>query len=626
MKRKFFVVAAIITSSQLRAQEDTTIQSLNEVVVTATRFPKKLSETGKVVTVIGKKDLERSGGKDISQILNEQAGIIINGATSNPGKDKSVFLRGTKTSYTVVLINGIPINDPTGIGGAFDLRMLPVEQIERIEILKGAQSTLYGSDAIAGVINIITKKGEGKPANFYGGLSAGNYNTIKVHAGLNGQMEGSSYNITFTHNETSGVPEAKDTNAIRTFPKNGFVGNTVSMDFDGKIAKSLHLKPFFRYSYFSGTYSDGAFSPAQNRFKSTLLSGGSQAQYSFSNGSVTGLFSYDEVSRDYTSNFGNTPFEGSKKTAEIFGHYNFGEHFQALAGYRYAHFLMKNPSPGITDTATHSSSPYVSLFLKNLDGFNFELGGRYNDHSQYGGNFIFSINPSYLINERVKIFANYGTAFKAPAIGELFGQYGSNIDLKPEKSYTLEAGIQASLFNNKMDIRGVYFKREIKDVIVYDAAFTYTNYDKQNDHGFEIEPTVYLNKNITIKVSYAFVDGEVTANNGGKDTTFFNLIRRPKHSAGLNISYQATRSLFVSSNVRSIGKREDLFFNSATFKNDPVTLKAYALWDAYAEYSLAKKKFKIFAQLNNILDTEYYEVYGFTVLGTNFTAGFRFKL
>lgn len=639
MKRKFFVVAAVIISSQLctafrgqaqlvplQREGDTTIKSLNEVVVTATRFPKKMSETGKVVTVISKKELDRAGGKDIAQILNEQAGLIVNGATSNPGKDKSVFLRGTKTSYTVILINGVPVNDPTGIGGAFDLRMLPIEQVERIEILKGAQSTLYGSDAIAGVINIITKKGEGKPASFYGGFSAGNYNTIKAHAGLNGELEGSSYNITFTHNETKGVPEAKDTNTIKTFPKNGFVGNAVSMDFDGKIAKGLHLKPFFRYSYFSGTYSDGAFAPAQNRFKSNLISGGSQAQYSFAKGSVTGLFSYDEVSRNYTSSFGNSPFEGNKKTAEVFSHYNFGEHFQALAGFRYDRFMMKDPSPSIADTTTHSSSPYLSLFLKDLGGFNLELGGRYNDHSQYGDNFIYTINPSYLINGKVKIFANYGTAFKAPAIAELFGQYGSNINLKPEKSNTLEGGVQASLFKNKLDIRAVYFKRIIKDVIVYDAAFTYTNYDKQNDHGFEIEPTLYINKDITIKLSYAFADGEVTTKIGGKDTTYFNLVRRPKHSIGANISYQLTPSLFVSTNIRSIGKRDDLFFNSITFKNDPVTLKAYTLWDVYAEYSVAKKKLKLFAQVNNILDADYYEVYGFTVLGANFTAGFRFKL
>lgn len=579
-----------------------------------------------MVTVISKPELERAGGKDLSQVLNEQAGLVINGSTSNPGKDKSVFLRGAKTAYTVILINGIPVNDPAGIGGAFDLRMLPVEQVEKIEIVKGAQSTLYGADAVAGVINIITKKGEGNSANLYGGISGGNYHSLKAHAGLNGQMDGSSYNITFTHHETRGVPEARDTHAIRTFPNNGFVGNAVSMDFDGKITGGFHIKPFFRYSYFSGTYSDGAFAPAQNLFKSNLLSGGSQAQYSFNNGSITGLISYDEVSRSYTSSFGISPFEGNKKTAEVFGHYGFGEHFQALAGFRYDHFLMKNPSPSIADTTTHISSPYLALFIKNLSGFNLELGARYNDHSQYGDNFTYTVNPSYLINDRIKIFANYGTAFKAPAISELFGQYGSNPGLKPERSSTFEAGAQASLFDNKINIRAVYFQRKIKDVIVYDASFTYTNYDKQSDRGFEIEPSLYLHKNITIKLSYAFVDGEVTTSAGGKDTSYFNLLRRPKHSINAHIGYQVTPALFVSTHVQSIGKRDDLFFNAATFNNEPVKLEAYTLWNAYAEYGFLKNKLKVFMQVNNILDTDYYEVYGFTVLGTNFTGGFRFKL
>src|SRR5690606_13948655 len=124
-----------------------------EVVITATRFPKKVSETGKVVNVISKKDIENSNGKDLAQLLSEQAGVLVNSAYSNPGKDKSIYLRGASTDYIVILVNGVPVSDPSGTGGAFDIRMFPLEQIERIEILKGAQSTLYGSDAIAGVIN-----------------------------------------------------------------------------------------------------------------------------------------------------------------------------------------------------------------------------------------------------------------------------------------------------------------------------------------------------------------------------------------------------------------------------------------------------------------------------------------
>ena len=155
MKKKIFIVAAVLISSRLCAQDST--KSLNEVVLTATKTSIKQSQTGKVITVISRVVLDRSAGKDLAQLLTEQTGIVVNGATSNAGKDKSLYLRGAQNNNTVILLNGIPLADASGVTGAFDVRLIPLEQIERIEIVKGAQSTLYGSNAVAGVINIITK-------------------------------------------------------------------------------------------------------------------------------------------------------------------------------------------------------------------------------------------------------------------------------------------------------------------------------------------------------------------------------------------------------------------------------------------------------------------------------------
>lgn len=622
-----FCIAGYFSAS---AQDSTKSTSLSEVVITATRFPKKVSETGKVVTVISKQDIERSSGKDLSQLLNDQAGILINGAYSNPGKDKSVYLRGAKSDYTVILINGVPVSDPSGIGGAFDLRMFPIEQIERVEILNGAQSTLYGSDAVAGVINIITKQGGDRPFQAYGGFSAGSYHTLKTNVGVSGKGEGSSYNIGFTHYESDGLSEATDTTAAKSFDKDGFVQNAFNADFDVRIAKGLHVKPYFRYSYFKGGYDDGAYTDANNHYVAQLFTTGAQALYTFANGSVTALYDYDEISRNFTDQYGSYPYAGNKKTVELYANYSFGKYIQLLAGIHHNKQKMNDAAADPKNPTAELTSPYVSFFLRDLGGFNIELGGRYNKHSQYGNNFTYSINPSYTINSSVKIFANYATAFKAPSLQALYGPYGANADLKPEKSNTLEGGVQATILSGVLDARATYFKRDIENVIIsLPPAYVMTNLDKQKDHGFEVEPTIYINKKLTLKLFYTYVDGKVTTTSktdNTKDTTYANLIRRPKHTVGANIGYQVTPQFFISTQLNSYGKREDLYFDMTTYETKATTLKAYALWNAYAEYAFAKRRVKIFADVKNITNTKFMEVYGYSTIGFNFTAGLNVRL
>ncbi|HEX5026048.1 MAG TPA: TonB-dependent receptor [Agriterribacter sp.] len=632
MKSKILILAAVflMSSISLRAQKDSVKStSLNEIVITATRFPKKVSETGKVVNVISKQDLEKSNGKDLAQVLNDQAGLIVNGAYSNPGKDKSIYLRGAKTDYTVILVNGIPVSDPSGTGGAFDIRMFPVDQIERIEILKGAQSTLYGSDAVAGVINIITKKGADTPAQFYGGIAAGSYNTFKIDAGLNGSAEGSSYNVGFSHLETDGISEATDTTKAQNFDKDGFTRNTFSVDFDSRIAKGLHVKPYFRYSYFKGGYDEGSFTDADSRYKAQMLTTGAQLQCSFGKGTVTAFYDYDEINRSFADSYGTYPYAGNKNTIELYANYSPGEHLQLLAGINYNKLKMKDETANPPNPVAELTSPYLSFFLRNLGGFNLELGGRYNKHSAYGSNYTYSINPSYSINDRVKVFVNYATAFKIPSLQTLYGPYGANPDLKPEESATLEGGVQATLFSGLLDARAVYFKREIENVIVYGPSYQVENLDKQKDHGLEIESALHITKQLSVKLFYAYVDGEVTTKSKtepSKDTTYANLIRRPKHSFGTNIGYQLTPHFFVSTQINSYSSREDQFFDMASYTTKPVVLKAYTLWNAYAEYSFARKRIKLFVDVKNITNSKFEEVYGYATPGFNIIAGVRLTL
>jgi len=208
MKKKFLFVAACIISSPLLAQDSTRVSFLDEVVFTANKYPNKTSLTGKVLTIISRQQLEKSGGKDLAQILNEQAGLVINGANSNAGKDKTVFLRGAAGEHTLITIDGIPVYDPSGIGNNFDIRNISIDNIDRIEILKGSQSTLYGSDAIAGVINIITKKASQKLISTTGAVSYGSNETFRGNLGVSGRKGMMDYTAGYTYYNTKGINEA----------------------------------------------------------------------------------------------------------------------------------------------------------------------------------------------------------------------------------------------------------------------------------------------------------------------------------------------------------------------------------------------------------------------------------
>lgn len=606
-----------------KAQDSVRVSQLNEVVVTATKFAKKQSETGKVLTVIDRQQLERSAGKSLSELLNEQTGLVINGAGSNPGKDKSVYLRGAKSEYTVILIDGIPVTDPSSSGGAFDLRLIPIDQIQRIEILKGGQSTLYGSDAIAGVINIITKKGGEKTIGTYGSLVGGSYRTFKANAGINGHASIFNYNLSYTHYTTDGISEAKDSTGKQNFDKDGFLQNAWQANLGVQATQHLNLQPFIRYVNFDGKYDTGAFTDGPETYQSNFLNAGISSQYTLHKGGITLNYGYEKTDRTYHSTYGVFDFKGRQHVLDAFMNYDLADHLQLLAGFDYRSWQMLDSTTKQKNPMTTMASPYASLFLKDLRGWNIELGTRFNSHSKYGNNFTYSFNPSYLIAQKVKLFVNLSSAFKAPSLSMLYGKYGANPNLKPEKSQSYEAGISTALWREHLQARLVGFIRNVQDIIIY-GRNGYINQDQQKDHGFELELKDQCSPRFGWSASYAFVDGRVTTSKGGKDTSYFNLIRRPKHTIGIHLNYQITPSLYISTSLRTFSQRTDLDFNAYPARQ--VVLGSYALWDAYAAYGFLHNRFWLFVDLKNITNTQYSEVYGYNTMGFNVNTGLTFRL
>jgi vitamin B12 transporter len=228
----------------------------------------------------------------------------------------------------------------------------------------------------------------------------------------------------------------------------------------------------------------------------------------------------------------------------------------------------------------------------------------------------------------LKFFVDVSSGYRAPAINELFGPFGANPKLKPETSRSIEGGIQAWALNKTLSALATYYKREIEDVITYNFPDGYINRDRQKDHGVELEFQYAPDKRWNLKASYAFVDGELTQKLSGKDTTFYNLIRRPKHTINLFAGYQLTNNLFVSTSMQHFSNRDDIFFNPSNFYiPEQKVLDAYFLWNAYAEYKLLHNDLVIFADAKNLTNKkDYEEVYGYNVQGFTFNGGIRFKL
>ena len=621
MKKFIYLLYLLALSQQVSAQKDTSKTSPDEVVVTATKSPKKLSETGKVVTVITREQIEQSVGKNLSQLLNEQTGILVNGAVSNEGKDKSLYLRGASDRYTLLLLDGIALNDPSGVGGSIDLRLLPLEQIERIEILKGSQSTLYGSNAVAGVINIITRKSTNEGLKGSGLLSYGSYNSLKGIASINRGGKVLDYNLNYIYNSTDGISEAKDSTGNAGFGKNGYTQQSFQSNVGVHINDQFRLSPYFRYTKFKGSYDNDAFTDGNNHSSSTLLNTGLLGNYSYKRGTIHLNYAYDYTDRIFDGQYGMYEYSGKFQNADAYVHHTFTPWLEMIAGTNFQHYGITN-----VDSGNSIISPYVSVYFKSKNGYNIELGGRYNNHNKYGNNFTYSFNPSYLINGQIKLFTNISSGFRPPSINELFGPSGANPGLKPEKSNNIEAGIQTWVSQKKISLLATYFNREITDVIIYDFSTGYQNRDKQKDHGLEAELIYIPSTKWKLKASYTFIDGQVTQQLAGKDTSFHNLVRRPKNTVLLSAGYQISSHFFMSSTLHFVDKRKDIFYDPNTYEANSINLNGYALWNVYAEYRLTNNKLRFFMDAKNLTNkTNYYEVYGYNVQGFTLVAGIHFK-
>ncbi len=612
--------------------------SLDEVIVTGSKTSLKQSQTGKIVTVIDAQTIRNNAGHTLTELLNTQAGFMLVGANNSMGTNIDNYFRGAGSGNLLVVIDGIPVTDPSQISNSFDLNSIPIEQIDHIEILKGGQSTIWGSDAVAGVIQIFTKKASVNPGSLNGNLAYGSYNTLRAGGGIDGTIKNISYKIQYNHQQSNGFSSAYDSTGKARFDKDGFSQNNLKAELGYRFSNAFQVKASGLLSNYHFGLDEGAFTDDKNyNGKNRNRLAALYLTYNQAKITWTTMGSYQDALRSITDDstdaagtYQHGQYRARNLNAESYVNWRFAPHMQLVGGGQY---ITQNSSQsyqsvssfgpfssklGSDSAHTRQYSAYASYLLTDLGGFNFEAGLRYNNHSLYGNNVTYTINPSFQTSDHSKIFVNISSAYKTPSLYQLYSEYG-NHNLEPEKSITYEIGMQTES-DNRSTFRIAAFKRDISHLIVFFTdpntfASVYINRDRQHDFGFELESNMVLGSRASWNNNFSYVDGE-----GNEDgVKVKNLYRRPNFILNSRLNIHPVSKLLLAPVFKFVGTRP-----KGTFDVGEDPMASYYTVGLFVSYEI--RSIRIFADLQNLTNQQYFDIYGYNSKRFNLMAGLSIAL
>ena len=643
MSKKLITLSVgLIATTLLFGQKDSlpknssqnTTSTLDDVIVTANKIEQKQNTTGKLVTVITATQLNAHAGQSVAQVLSEQAGLNLPGALSNAGTVPSIYMRGASSGRTLILVDGAPVGDPSMISNEFDLNLVPLAQIERIEILKGAQSTLYGSDAIGGVINIITKK---KAGSFLtAGASAGSYGSKTNQISFNGALSKINYTAGFENQRADGFSSANDKNNTGTFDKDGYKNNSWFTKLNYNINNQWSLQASTRKTAYKASIDYGAFKDDKDEyFNNATTMSGLQLKYKKDKTVFQFQYQYTTQDRSYLNDsadkkyitYEDNQYAGKTHFADAFLSKSIGQNIQWILGsdFRYGSYNQTYASISVygpynenfKDTFQFQNALYGSLLVNDASKkWLLELGARYNHHSRYGDNQTFTVSPSYVIQPGLRIISSVSSGFKAPSLYQI----SYNTALKAETSVNAELGVDYK--SNPVDARIVYFNRTINNGIDYNYIdYNFFNFIKQKVNGIEIELNHRLPHGQSVGVNYTLLNGQETNQNRitTTDTITYNyLLKRPKHSLQMQYNVAINKKWQASLSGRYISSRYDV----GGYATQDVKLDYYTLLNAHIQYQ-ASKGLSFYVDMQNILQDQFQEIYGYNTMGRTIQIGFR---
>jgi vitamin B12 transporter len=626
----------IITAWSADSNSD---DSLDEVVVVANRAPEPLSQVGNSVTVLDRQAIQDSQKVDMSTLLATTPGITFSRG-GGPGNATSIFIRGADSDHTVVLIDGVVLNDPSLIGGNFDFGNLLVGDTSRIEILRGGQSTLYGSQAIGGVINIITTEPErGLGANVQ--AEGGSLGTALAKGGVGGKFDNWSFRVGATYYATDSVPELdRRYGGAGSDPfHDSVVSGRATYDFTPDVQ-------FDERAYWteSRVFYDG-YSP-------TTFLLGNYPQYE----DVRQLFDYtglnfklfdlkNRLAYEYTAtehsdyNSAVDPitqtdsYKGKNSRVEYQGTWAIANGYQAVFGAQQEKSWADTTPYAPAHADTGQVGEYLQLHGEVLSGLSLTAGERHDHYDTFGQHYTGQFAAAWSLPSSTVLRASWSQGYKAPSLYELYSPYG-NTALKPEVSTGGDGGVEQHLWNDRVTLSASYFLTRFTDLIEFEncpgsplcatlgqGVGYYANVDRARARGVELQASVTPASAVAISANYSHIktDDETP----GSATYGQQLFRRPEDAANLSLSYTWPQSLKTTVAARYGGPSFDQNFN--VYPTAIVRLGGYTLLDVRASYPVTDK-LEIYARVDNVTNKWYETIFQYGTWGRTAFVGLRARL
>lgn len=617
--------------------DDSDIQN---VVVTANRIEQPLSRVGDSVTVISAKEQRLSQKTSVSDLLATTPGVTVT-RNGGLGGSTTVFIRGAESHQTVVLLDGVKINDPSQASGGFNFGDLIATDYARIEVLRGPQSTLWGSQSIGGVVNIVTSMPEG-PLSGALSVEGGTHETALVRARAEAGDERFAWRVAGGYVTSDGISAYE--RDLGGTERDSY--RNVGFNARGIYHITENASAEVRSTWIDGRSEFDGFPAPAFRFADTLEYGSTEQLVTYAGLNLTALdgrfenrigFAYTDTDRRNIDPRSPVPVTfdayGRYKRWEYQGTLLISDAISGIVGLESERSELSSSSPTTFDPNptpvegdVKIDSAYAQLTVTPIEAITLTAGLRYDDHDTFGDHTTARASAAWSVTPSTILRSSYGEGFKAPTLYQLYSQYG-NLALDAEQAEAWDAGIEQRLFTDKVTVAATYFHRDTQDMIDFVSCFDdivparcttqpdgyYDNVQQAEAKGMELSLAAQLTERLAFTANYTDMESKNVAR--GSDNFGRSLQRRPDQTANAQISYEWPVGLTTSVAVQHAGRSFDNVANT-------VVLDGYTLVDFRASYAVSKS-LEVFGRIENAFDEDYETIRRYGTLGRTFYGGLR---